>query len=61
MLQWYSVRLRIYLWLKKYHIAFAAPLLGNDDPSDDAIIRQQAFFAPLRGKALVKRIDKVVD
>jgi hypothetical protein len=41
MLQWYSVRLRNYLWRKKYHTAFQAPLLGINDPSDDANKRQQ--------------------
>jgi hypothetical protein len=40
---------------------FPAPLLGNDDPSDDAKKHQQVFLAPLPGKALVKEIDKVLD
>jgi hypothetical protein len=57
MLQRYSVRLRIYLWCKKYHMAFQAPLLGINDPSDDANKHQQAFLVPLPGKAPVKRIN----
>jgi hypothetical protein len=61
MLQRHSVGLRIYLWCKKYHTAFLAPLLGNDDPSDNAKKRQQAFLAPLPGKAQVKRIINVLD
>jgi hypothetical protein len=36
-------------------------LLGNDDPSDNAKKRQQAFLAPLPGKAQVKRIINVLD
>jgi hypothetical protein len=56
MLQRYSVRLRIYLWSKKYH-KFQAPLLGIKDPSDDAYKRQQVFLAPLLSKALAKRIN----
>jgi hypothetical protein len=52
------MHLRIYLLRKKYHTAFQAPLLGINDPSDDANKRQQAFLAPLSGKALVKRITK---
>jgi hypothetical protein len=36
-------------------------LLGNNDPIDDAKKRQQAFLTPLPGKALVKRMEKVLD
>jgi hypothetical protein len=34
---------------------------GINNAGDDAKKRQLAFLAPLPGKALVKRIDKVVD
>jgi hypothetical protein len=47
MLQRYSMHLQIYLLRKKYHTAFQAPLLGINDPSDDANKHQQAFLAPL--------------
>jgi hypothetical protein len=51
MLQRYSLRLRIYLWCKKYHTAFQAPafqapLLGINDPSDDTNNRQRLHPHP---------------
>ena len=35
---------------------FLVPLLGNTNPSDNVKKYQQAFLAPLLGKALVKTI-----
>ena len=36
-------------------MAFLVPLLGSTNPSGDAKKHQQAFLAPLPGKALVKK------
>jgi hypothetical protein len=55
------VRLRIYLWRKKYQQAFLVPLLGINNPGDDAKKRQQAFLAPLPGEAQLKIFINILD
>ena len=53
----YPCACRIFLHVfRNIVIMFLEPLLGNTNSSDCAKKRQQAFLAPLPGKALVKRI-----